>query len=644
MHIPDGYLSPSTCATLYVASAPFWRIALKRVKDKLHTRTVPLLSVFAAFSFVVMMFNLPLPGGTTGHAVGMGVAAIVLGPWASILSISIALLIQAVFFGDGGITAIGANCFNMAIVGSLVAYGVYRLVAYRATIGSARRVIAAGLAGYMAINVAALIAAIEFGIQPLLFHDASGAPLYAPYPLSISIPAMTIGHLTLAGLAELIISAGIVAWLQRTDPSLLLSTAPDARDLNEPVQPKADRVLWPATRKLWAALALLLILTPLGILAVGSAWGEWGPRDFADPHLRQQIATASGNQALPELPPSGLEHLSSLWMAPLARYAPPFIRNASFGYFVSATVGVVLIIALCALVNYLLASGSGEIPACEFHPTAGRLRRRSFVEKTTLNLLDAMHHALLAEHTAGSNGLLQRLDPRVKLVGLGALIVAAVAVHRIWVLVGVFAVSLVLAMLSHVPIGVLGTRVWSAVLGFTGVIALPAVFLTPGAVLYRLPLLGWPVTEQGLRGAAFLVLRAETAATLSMLLILCTLWTLLLRAFRFFRVPVVLVVTLGMTYRYIFLFLQTARDMFESRQARLVGILESGERRRLAAASAGVLLGKSLQWSGEVHTAMQARGFRGEVHLLEDLSIGWNDWLKLAAFVGAASIAVWMGR
>ena len=105
---------------------------------------------------------------------------------------------------------LGANCFNMAIVGSLVGYATYRLVAWRAALGSARRVVAAGLAGYTAINVAALCAAIEFGIQPLLFHDASGAPLYAPYPLRIAIPAMMIGHLTLAGLAELVISSGMV--------------------------------------------------------------------------------------------------------------------------------------------------------------------------------------------------------------------------------------------------------------------------------------------------------------------------------------------------------------------------------------------------------------------------------------------------
>src|SRR5277367_83257 len=160
MHIPDGYLSPSTCATLYAGATPFWYVSLQKMKRKLNTQAVPLLSVFAAFSFVIMMFNLPLPGGTTGHAVGVGIAAIVLGPWGSILAISVALMIQAVFFGDGGITAIGANCFNMAIVGSLVAYAAYRIVGRGAGLESPRRVVAAAIAGYCAINVSAFFAAI----------------------------------------------------------------------------------------------------------------------------------------------------------------------------------------------------------------------------------------------------------------------------------------------------------------------------------------------------------------------------------------------------------------------------------------------------------------------------------------------------
>src|SRR5712671_7362491 len=161
MHIPDGYLSPATCATLYSSAAPFWWVSLRRMRSRLHSRMVPLLSVFAAFSFIIMMFNLPLPGGTTGHAVGVGIAAIVLGPWAAILAISIALIIQALLFGDGGITAIGANCFNMAILGSLVAYGTYKVLSGRAPLESPRRVLAAAIAGYAAINFSALATAIE---------------------------------------------------------------------------------------------------------------------------------------------------------------------------------------------------------------------------------------------------------------------------------------------------------------------------------------------------------------------------------------------------------------------------------------------------------------------------------------------------
>src|ERR1700690_3548111 len=138
MHIPDGYLSPSTCATLYAGAAVGWYAALKRLKRVLLGRVVPLLSLFAAFAFVVMMFNLPLPGGTTGHAVGVGIAAIVLGPWASLLAISLALAIQALFFGDGGISTLGANCFNMAIAGSFAAWAIYRAVSFRADTNSRR--------------------------------------------------------------------------------------------------------------------------------------------------------------------------------------------------------------------------------------------------------------------------------------------------------------------------------------------------------------------------------------------------------------------------------------------------------------------------------------------------------------------------
>jgi len=357
MHIPDGYLSPSTCAVMYGASVPFWYIALQRLKKLLATRLVPLLSMVAALAFVIMMFNLPLPGGTTGHAVGVAIATIILGPWASILSISIALLIQAVFFGDGGITTLGANCFNMAIVGSLAAYAVYRVVAGRAPLTSSRRVVAAALAGYMAINAAAFCAAVELGIQPLLFTDPNGAPLYAPYGLSIAIPAMMIGHLTFAGLAELVLSAGVVAYFQRTNPSLLKLTAPGALAADERSQPLPSQSTWSTLRPLGAALALLLVLTPLGILAAGTAWGEWSARDFSNSQARKKITAASRNAAPPVQAPRGLERLYSVWTAPFPQYAPPFVRRPAVGYTLSAMFGSGIIILVLLTIGSLASRG-----------------------------------------------------------------------------------------------------------------------------------------------------------------------------------------------------------------------------------------------------------------------------------------------
>ncbi|MFB3777712.1 MAG: cobalt transporter CbiM [Bryobacteraceae bacterium] len=342
MHIPDGYLSPATCGALYATSAPFWYGALRRVGRRIGSRLIPLLAVFSAFSFVVMMFNIPLPGGTTGHAVGVAIAAIVLGPWAAMLAISVALLIQAVFFGDGGITALGANCFNIAIAGSLAAYASYRVLAGKSAVTSRRRVWAAGIAGYLAINASALLTAIEFGIQPIFFRDASGAPLYAPYPISIAVPAMMIGHLTVAGMAEFAVTAGLVGWLQKSHVSLLGAPGPGTSERAFPLRP------------LLAGLAVLMLLTPLGILAVGTAWGEWAPGDFADEAARLEIAAASRNHTLPAQVPQGLERLSSFWTAPVPDYAPPFLRSSSFGYLLSAAFGMGLILVTALVIDWAL--------------------------------------------------------------------------------------------------------------------------------------------------------------------------------------------------------------------------------------------------------------------------------------------------
>jgi len=332
MHIPDGYLSPSTCAVMYAGAGAGWYASLRKVRHALNGRLIPLISVFAAFCFIVMMFNLPLPGGTTSHAVGVSIASIVLGPAGAILATSIALTIQALFFGDGGITTLGANCFNIAIVGSLVSYGVYRLIAAKAPLSSRRRVLASAVAGYIAINVAALFTAVEFGLQPIFFHDAQGVPLYAPYSLRVAVPAMRIAHLFVAGLAEAAITAGMVAFLQHADPALLSATLGAANGM------AAERVKPKTLRRLWITVAVLMFLTPLGILAAGKAWGEWslsgGPQSAA------QTAVAGGRQVTPSALSGAVRRLATVWTAPMPDYAPPFVKSAAFGYLLSAMFGV----------------------------------------------------------------------------------------------------------------------------------------------------------------------------------------------------------------------------------------------------------------------------------------------------------------
>lgn len=346
MHIPDGYISPATAAVMYGAASPFWYVAGRKLRQRLTGQTVPLLAIFAAFSFTVMMFNVPIPGGTTAHAVGGTLAAIVLGPWAAVVTVSVALVIQALFFGDGGITTIGANCFNMAIVLPLVGYGVYRLVARGAPALSRRRVVAAGIGSYVGINAAGFLVGVELGIQPLLW-SSHGKALYAPYPLREAIPAMMVAHLTLAGAAEVIATAFAIAYIQRAHPALLMrqpSAAPSERRLSG---------AW-----LFAGIAaLLVVLVPLGLLASGTAWGEWNASE-----LKDRVGYV----------PSGMHRYGSLWSAPFSGYSMPWVpASASFAeqalaYVLSAVVGIGLIFVAVFVVRVVTrraAEKRGGLPA-----------------------------------------------------------------------------------------------------------------------------------------------------------------------------------------------------------------------------------------------------------------------------------------
>jgi cobalt/nickel transport system permease protein len=423
MHIPDGYLSPIFSLGTGIVTVPLWARAANKVRSVLNNRTVPLLAIFAAFSFTIMMFNVPVPGGTTAHAVGGTLMAVVLGPYAAILGVSIALIIQALFFGDGGVLAIFTNCLNMGIILPFVGYSCYKLIAGKSPLLSTRRVWAAGIGSYLGVSTAALAVGIELGLQPLLFAQ-NGHPLYSPYPLNVAIPAMLLSHLFGASLVEALVTALGVAYIQKNYPQFLTSlrTLVAGSDV---VEGQAARtplwqmfaigvllalvvlffvglitgggnighlfgtawsqvnwadvttmllvvaaitvILLPLTyfvspksiRGMVTGFMTLAIIAPLGLIAPGFAFGEGSPND---------VKAAFGYV------PQGLQQLSGIFSAPLSGYNVPLpffsganapLWHAALGYEVCGIMGALLIglvlLGLMALLRRMRTCAVDEI-------------------------------------------------------------------------------------------------------------------------------------------------------------------------------------------------------------------------------------------------------------------------------------------
>ncbi|MBK1811094.1 cobalt transporter CbiM [Clostridium sp. YIM B02505] len=316
MHIPDNYLSPATCAAMGAVMVPIWTRAIKKIKNEVSKKKMPLMGIGASLSFLTMMFNVPLPGGTTGHAVGGTLLAILLGPASACISITIALLIQALLFGDGGVLAFGANCFNMAFVIPYAGYYIYKFL--KGIIkGEKGEYISTLIASYLALNVGALCASIEFGIQPLLFKDAAGMPLYCPYPLAISIPSMLLPHLAVAGVIEGIITIGVLGFIKKVSPDMIYENTTAKM------------------KPIYALIIGLVCLSPIGLLASGTAWGEWGSDEIS--------SVITGGKALGYIP-KGMESGFSL-SALMPDYSIKGIPDY-FGYILSAVAGVAILLII----------------------------------------------------------------------------------------------------------------------------------------------------------------------------------------------------------------------------------------------------------------------------------------------------------
>ncbi|MEP6559914.1 MAG: cobalt transporter CbiM [Nakamurella sp.] len=379
MHIPDGYLSPATCAVGFVVAVPMLAIGCRKVGKTVKSRQVPTLAILSAVCFLVMMFNVPIPDGTTAHAVGGALVAVLLGPWAALIAVAVALAFQALLFGDGGVLAYGVNVVNMGIVLPFVAIGVYRLIAGQSTLTSGRRVAAAAIGGYVGLNCAALMTGIELGLQPLLFHAADGTPLYSPYSLAQAIPAMLFAHLIVAGVVEGVLTGGVVAYLQRANIPLLRVNNPDVPLDDAEAATRTPKKIRPIV---WAgaAVGVMILLTPLGLLAPGGAFGEDAPEDL------------DLNQFGLNSVPTGLANYTGYWKHTLLDgYGFSSGDNPVLGYVLSAVIGILVIGATVFLFAAIARAIAGRMHRKDNDDTASRTagRSTSAADGTPANLADS---------------------------------------------------------------------------------------------------------------------------------------------------------------------------------------------------------------------------------------------------------------
>lgn len=258
MHIPDGFLSVVVSILLWAVSIAVIAFALKYVGRDLNERMVPMMGVLAAAIFAGQMLNFAVAGGTSGHLMGAAIATILLGPWGAILVMTSVVSIQALIFQDGGLLALGANIFNMAIVGVVVSYFTYCTV--RKLAGQARWGIFAGgfLAAWLSIVVTSLSVALQLALSGTI-------------PANLAIPAMLSVHI-LIGIGEGLITVGALAFLHNTRPDLL-----------QPVERGAygNAVVWGAG--LLIALALVVLAPMASANPDGLEWvaEQGGFLDFA---------------------------------------------------------------------------------------------------------------------------------------------------------------------------------------------------------------------------------------------------------------------------------------------------------------------------------------------------------------------------
>jgi len=631
MHIPDAYLSPLTQGVAFAAMVPVWYYCAKRTARDLTSKQAPLLSIGAAFCFAVQMFNIPALGGTTAHALGATLLAVLVGPYAAVIGMTLTLVIQALLFGDGGILSIGANCWDMALIAPAVGYSMYRVLSASSPEGSTRPLIAAAVGSYTGTVAASLSAGVLLGIQPLIAHDSAGHALYCPFGLNIAVPAMGLTHLLVAAPAEAIITVAALAYLWKTFPELRLAGV---------------RTRVGTGARLYRRLAWLLLLTPLGLLAGGDAFGEWDVEK-----LEKMVGYV----------PAGAAKAHELVHPLLPDYGFAGVQSGGWqvlGYLASALIGCAVVAGFTrTIVHALRVEAATEVPITGtlgrdlpawMHaanpplPPAQALKS-PWLENTVLKMRSAIAKTVASETIARQPGLLQSIHPLAKTLGFVCALMATAFAHSPLVLAAMIGLVAAGAFVSAVPMKSTFLRVFGSVIFFGSAVALPVAFqgMTPGPVALQLGPIA--LSTPGLHAAMMILLRLAAGISLAILWNLTTRWNDLLKSLRWLGAPPFLITTATLTYRYIFVMMETLGDMVDARKSRQVGACDKRQARTYAGNATGVLFAKSLAFTEELQMAMQSRGAGSPAKPSSMRNWRGVDSIAVAAGAVLLMLVVWQG-
>jgi cobalt/nickel transport system permease protein len=203
MHIPDGFLSPQTYLPAYALAAGAWAWAAKGLREKLDETTVPRLAMLTALAYGLGLVMVPIPGGTSGHALGVAILALIFGVRSAFMAYSLVLLLQSLLLGAGGITALAVNALAMGLAGAAAAVAARRLLA---RFGDALSV---AVAAWLSVVIPGILVALVLGIQPLVAHRADGTPLFFPFGLAVTLPAVLLPHMVI-GVGEAVLT--LLVW------------------------------------------------------------------------------------------------------------------------------------------------------------------------------------------------------------------------------------------------------------------------------------------------------------------------------------------------------------------------------------------------------------------------------------------------